>query len=162
MTTLQSTLSVLLFAGAIGGCGTNSMMAPREFLSATATGLEFSASISKAVIQKGDTATLRFVLRNNTNEAVVLRFSSGCQLLPFVRNSRRQVHPEGGYMCTAALTSLTVPAGEQVVRSIVLFAGQRQPDIHTRIPLEPGDYVAFAEIADGQGRTNSVSFKVTD
>jgi len=161
MKTIQ-TLSVLLLACLIGACGTNSMMAPREFLSATAAGLEFSASISKDVIPQGDTATFSFVLRNNTSEAVVLRFNSGCQLLPFVRDSRRQVHPDGGYVCTGALTSLTVPAGQQVERSIVLFAGQRQLAIQTSIPLEAGDYIAFAEIADGQGRTNSVSFKVSD
>lgn len=162
MTTIKRSLSAILFASVIGGCATDSFMAPREFLSASAAGLEFHASISKDVIPAGDTATFHFVLRNNTNASVVLRFSSGCQLLPFVRSSRRQVVPETGHICTQALTGLTVPAGGQVAYSMTFFAGPRIPDIHTRVPLEPGDYIAYAEIADNQGRSNSVSFKVTD
>jgi hypothetical protein len=136
--------------------------APRAFLDGPAEGLEFSASISKSVIPRGDTATLRYVLRNPQAQSVTLQFGSGCQLLLFVRRGRSVVYPYGPMICTAALTTLTLRPNEEVVRTSVFRAARFIQHNLTDIPLHAGEYVAYAEIANGSGRSNTVNFTVRD
>jgi hypothetical protein len=133
-------------------------------MAGVAEGLHFTATISKSVIERGDTATFHYMLFNPTRREVVLRFSSGCQMLPYVRGQRELVLPRGAWQCTMSVTTLRLAPGEVIERSQILFAGSHLLGNLTWIPIEPGDYVAYAELGFPGiaefGRSNSAPFRV--
>ena len=125
--------------------------------------LRLTGSISQAVLAPGQTASLTFRLENHGTEVVTLSFSTGCQILPFVRDRKAQqiVYPsDGAWFCTHAVTQLILAPGEAAVRatSIVAADTARSPVLG----LPPGDYDAYATITSStfQSRSESVLFSV--
>ena len=163
----MNTYRMLAVAGivvALSGCD-RALTAPRPFMGITAQGLQYTTSISKSVIERGDTATFHYTLRNVSGREVVLGFSSGCQLLPYIMREREMVLPRGGgWGCTMALTTLRLAPGQAIDRTQILFAGQVIPANLTWVPLEPGDYVGYAELGlpdlENFGRSTSANFRV--
>jgi hypothetical protein len=151
-------------AVACGLDGTFSPSAPRDvpepFMSGPAAGLQFSASMSKPVIRIGDTATIAFELRNVTSQSAILRFSSTCQILPYIRDSEAIPHPGGGWGCRAAITSLTLGPGEGHILHVIVHGGVTGGTTPRFVELNPSEYHAYAELGDGLGRSPSVSFRV--
>jgi hypothetical protein len=124
-------------------------------------GTEFTASISKSAIPLGDSATLRFVLRNTSTETLRMTFG-GCQVLYYVKdNDNNFVFPkDGAWACTGAISSIVLaPGGEHVVTVPVRSSAPDQP-IYPGIPVSLGKYSAYAELTNGRGRTNTVTFTV--
>lgn len=78
------------------------------------SGLELGIAVSPARIQVGDSARVTVTLTNRTDAPVTLHFGSGCQLHYEVTTlAGDPVPPQGGgYMCTAALTTLSLEPGE--------------------------------------------------
>jgi hypothetical protein len=108
----------------------------------------FTASIDRSVIPAGETAVVTFRLENRTSDALVLRFSSACQILPFIRESgtNRTVYPDSGWVCAQALSTLELAPGEVVSREVTVEAG-----VTTAagvVPLGPGSYIAVATLGE--------------
>jgi hypothetical protein len=155
-------LGAICLGVAVVGCNVDSLLVthvPPPFMDASAASLEFTASVSKAEISLGDTATVTFILRNPTTETVRLDFRSTCQILPYIRNEDALVYPNGGaWGCGAALTALTLGPGEERVRSVIVIGGA--PGGPGVVPLQTGAYRAYAELGDDRGRSPSVLFSV--
>ncbi len=152
---------LLLVAAVVGGCtDVFAPLAPGPFLTGDAVPLVFTAAVSKSHVLVGDTASLIFTLRNPTNQRVTLRFSSGCQITTRVRRGREEVWPEP-YSCTAALSSLTLDAGQQrIVRVPFTAITGEDLALYTGLALTPAAYVAYAELENGEGRSTSVDFRI--
>lgn len=96
-------------------------------------------------------------LANHNEHSVRLDFSSGCQLLPYVESAdAKTVYPHGGgWVCTAALTSLELAPGE-VREEEFRWTGQsrdydRQTFATTSSPLPAGSYRAFVVLSGSLG-----------
>jgi hypothetical protein len=137
--------------------------------SATSPGggdLTLEATISRSVIPVGQTDTLTLRLRNLSAYPVSYRFSSSCQLVPFIEHGPTQiVYPPGAaYVCAAVLTTLTIPPGgvHLVVQEIRGVVPQAPPQ--AGIALAPGTYSAVAVLQPnsqtGELRSAPVTFRV--
>lgn len=134
--------------------------APGPFLSGEAKPLVFTAAVSKSLVKVGDTASLIFTLRNPTTQRVVLTFPSGCQITGRVRRGRHEVWPQP-YACTAAITTLVLDPGQQVVRRLPFTAiSGEELAIYSGLALTPASYVAYAELENDEGRSTSVDFTI--
>ena len=108
--------------------------------------VRLTAHVNRSQITPGATATATFRLENGTGQTITLHFNSGCQILPFVARqpAGQVVHPTGGaWMCTAALTEVTLPPNGVAIREVTVVNGPSQGEI---VGLSPGDYVFFARI----------------
>jgi len=128
--------------------------------------LTLEATISSSVIPVGRTDTLRLRLRSLSASPVSYRFSSTCQLMPFVEQAPTQtVYPPGAaYVCAAVITTLTLPpGGEHLVLQEVSGVTPQAPH-QARIALLPGTYRAFAVLQPnsrtGELRSAPVTFRV--
>ena len=122
--------------------------------------VRIEASIGQSVLTRGDTTSLIFRLRNLGAVTVTLNFSSGCQLVPYVRDERSAaiVYPAGGgWVCTAVLSALTLAPGAEVVGSVPLYAGASAPFGSPATPLVAGSYSAFAEVVSAQQQVRSAT-----
>jgi hypothetical protein len=152
--------AAIVFAAAALACS-GDLTAPNANLEGDAEGLQFTASIPKSSFAAGETGTITYTLRNPTNETVELSFSSGCQIIPHVTRGEEPVYPEP-YACTAAITKITLPPGEQVVRTFTFTAITGEELALWNGPvLTPGSYVSWAELLDGRGNSSGVIFNVT-
>src|SRR5688500_15189070 len=90
-----------------------------------ADGLRLDGSISSAIVPVGQSQDLTFRLRNLTEEAIILHFSTGCQVLPYVETGTGEdVYPEGGgFICTLAGTTLRIEPGAHAVRTLKVYGG---------------------------------------
>src|SRR5437870_4017840 len=88
--------------------------APAPFLTGAAAPLVFTATVSKPIVQVGDTASLIFTLRNPSSDRVTLTFSSGCQVTGFVKRGREVVWPKS-QICPASITYIVLQPGQQKV-----------------------------------------------
>jgi hypothetical protein len=158
------TTALVWAALALSACGTdfgNGLVEPE------AAGLRLTAAISSPIVPLGTTALITYRLQNLTSAPVRLTFSSSCQVLPFIQEAGGEiVDPRSGsWGCFAVITSLALaPYGEHVVTREVR-GGAPQPAIHTSVPLDPGDYRAYAVLAstlDGHLslRSPDVAFQV--
>lgn len=112
---------------------------------AEAGGLRLEAAISSQTVRIGEEETLTFRLRNITQGTIKLDFSSGCQITPFIETAAgADAYPGGGYGCTLALTTLTIPPGGEELTSMRVYGGERQQAIYTGHPLPKGSYRAYA------------------
>jgi intracellular proteinase inhibitor BsuPI len=119
--------------------------------------------ISQSTIARGDTATITFRLENITTTTVVLNFTSGCNILPYIndRQSGQVVYPSGGgWGCTAALTSFELPAGGTKTVDVVVRATDTTSS--GSVALKPGRYDAYATLEDTNYglRSATISFTV--
>jgi len=152
---------VLLMAG----CGTDAT-SPRSIRQVTELGgLRLELDVERAAIPVGDSSTLTMRLRNLTAEPVRLTFGSSCQIMPYIENAAGAVqYPGGGaWGCAAVITSLDVPAGGTVTRTL-LVRGVAQSDGVRGSSLPPGRYRAYA-VLEGmsdlfQLRSPTIGFEV--
>ncbi|MET0399925.1 MAG: BsuPI-related putative proteinase inhibitor [Longimicrobiaceae bacterium] len=120
-------------------------------------GLVLSLTAAPAAIAPGDTARLVARLANHNEHSVRLDFSSGCQLLPYVESAGGEVvYPHGGgWVCTAALTSLELAPGEVREQELRWTGQSRDHDPQTFAPvysaLPPGSYRAYAVLSGSLG-----------
>jgi len=117
--------------------------------------LNVTASGNEVVGISPVTFTIR--LLNEGTEGVTLHFNSGCQISPFIRTSSGVVvlPSAGGWLCTGALTQLSLAAGESVVREYV-WTGST--DWRSEMPLRPlpkGRYFFSAEVPSAEGMLRS-------
>lgn len=109
-----------------------------------AGGLRLDGAISSATISLGETDTLTFRLKNLTQEAIKLDFSSGCQVTIFIETAGgKEVYPRG-YLCTQAATTRTLAPGEEHLRKMEVFGGRVMQMVHTGHPVPEGKYRAYA------------------
>jgi hypothetical protein len=109
--------------------------------------LRLDAQITQTRLAPDDTATVTFTLRNVSSETITLRFSSSCQILPYVTDRRTQqiVHPGGGgWVCATVVTGLTLAPGESSTQQIQLRAANAAT--YPFVALPPGAYETYAEI----------------
>jgi hypothetical protein len=142
--------------------GITDPVAQPAFLTGAAAGLEFTTTISNSVIALGDTAIITHRLHNPQTRAVTLSFKVGCSVLPYVSAGNKQVvYPAGGgWVCTPLATSLTIPAWGEVVLKVPVRGGAPKQPFYYYAALGPGRFIAYAELAEQQGRSNSVEFSV--
>ena len=124
--------------------------------------LQLIAQANRTQIAAGETAMVTFRLQNLTSESITLDFSSGCQVMPYVarRNSDEIVYPGGGgWVCTMALTKLTVPpSGEHVVEMAVAAGGESSSG---RVGLPRGEYSLFARVDSTRHKLESNRVNLT-
>jgi len=123
--------------------------------------LRLTATISQAVLQPGDIATLTFRLENTGTTAVTLQFPSACQVSPYIETAPGTVvYPGGGqWACAQVVTTLTLAPGGSKVEELQVRGGTSQMSSAPGLP--PGDYGAYARI-DGSATLQSgkVAFTV--
>lgn len=114
-------------------------------LGAELDGLRLELSMDRTTILVGDSGTITMRLHNSTAAPLRLHFGSTCQILPFVESEAGAIqYPGGGgWACGAMLTSLDVPAGGAVTRTI-LVRGVGSAPAHPGTSLPPGRYRSFA------------------
>lgn len=162
---MRRLLVIVSALGLSSGCNSSTAAGPREFLSVSVEGVSFTASISKSTIQLGDTATLRFILRNDGSDTLRMSFAMGCPTLPYIRHSLSSqiVYPRGGsWGCITVVSGVVLPPGTERVHDLAVHAGVQPPAGFTGAALSPGQYGAYAELTNGAGRTNTVEFTVQD
>ena len=122
--------------------------------------LEFKASVSKSVLHLGDTATLRFTLRNSTSEAVIISFTT-CAVQPHIRDSSREVYAHNSNCFEIAIFApQPLAPGEEFIRELVING---QTPTLVALPgfgLAPGHYTAYADLYQGPKRSSLVQFDV--
>ena len=109
--------------------------------------LRLDAQITQTRLAPDDTATVTFTLRNAGSQSITLRFSSTCQILPYVTDRRTQqiVHPGGGgWVCATMVTGLTLAPGESSTKQVQVRATNAAT--HPFVALPPGEYETYAEI----------------
>lgn len=128
-------------------------------------GLRLEVTISQSVIPVGDSATVTMQLHNDNATAMEIYFSTGCQILPYIETASGAMRfpSVGGWACTQALTSLTVPARGSVTRSYVV-RGATATDDRNGASLIPGQYRAYALLdairSQQQLRSPTISFEI--
>ena len=122
-------------------------------------GADFTATVSKALVLVGDTATLRFTLTNTSPNSLRWDFGDGCQIIPYVVNEGGAIvyPPSGFWGCLTVITHLELAPGEQEVLEVLVRGGAPAPAIYPGVPLAPGRYAAYAELK-GVGRSSPVTF----
>ena len=132
------------------------------YLAGQAVGLEITTSVTPTTINIGGQGTMTIKLHNPKTTTVRITFTSGCQVLPYISAGQNQlVYPSGGgWGCPAVMTTLTLAPGTDYIRTTTILGGAPAVGTFQGAALSSGRYVAFAEIADGMGRSNSVKFDV--
>ena len=104
--------------------------------------LEKSSSITKSVLHVGDTATIRFALRNRTRDTV--KFPLGMCGPPWIKNGvGERVYPAIPPLCFAMLVYYPLAPGAEYVQTLQIQGGQVAPQLLTGVPLNVGRYEAF-------------------
>ena len=114
--------------------------------------IRLTASAAPREFVAGTPVTLRIALTNEGTRPVTLHFNSGCQILPYIRDARGvHVIPEGGgWMCTTALTELTLAPGRPEIREYKWTGSTAfQSEMPLR-PMPPGRYYFTAEVEAGE------------
>jgi hypothetical protein len=116
----------------------------------TRQNLSLTGQISQNIVPPAGTATLTFRLENVSDESVTLRFTTGCQILPFIATRERNfiVYPSGGeWGCTTVISELILRPGGSTTQEVVVFAATplSLPPPGT-VPLATGEYSAYARI----------------
>lgn len=108
--------------------------------------VRLTAHVNRIQIARGATAVATFRVENGTGGTVTLHFSSGCQVMPFIvtRPGNQFVYPStGGWVCTQALTELTLPPNGVSVTEVTVINGATTPDA---VGLAPGTYEFYARL----------------
>ena len=116
--------------------------------------IRLTATADRREVVAGTPVTLRIVLTNEGTRAVTLHFNSGCQILPYIRDTRGiNVVPDGGgWICTAALSELTLAPGQAETREYKWTGSTAfQSEMPVR-PLPPGRYYFAAEVESREGK----------
>jgi hypothetical protein len=115
----------------------------------SALGLTLTLSVTHSAIRGGEPDTITVALANTTNQVVSLHFSSGCQLLPYITNSRGSiVLPAGGaWGCTANISQLDLAAGERRTWTFVWTGSTAFASEMPLLPLPAGPYSIYATLS---------------
>lgn len=143
----------------LGGCSAS----PTEPTSASGP-LRLEAAIAQPALAVGDTTAFVVRLINTGAQPVTLTFGSGCQVLPYIRaaDSDRMIYPTGGgWVCTTALSALTIPGRGEHVARFLLRGGSPQLAVYTGVPLGAGRYLATAEVHSAEYQLRSDPVAVT-
>jgi hypothetical protein len=153
--------SCFLLAVSCGEASTEPSI-PEAYLAGGATGLLFTVDLSQTTIAIGQQSTMTIHLKNPKPTSVRINFTSGCQVLPYISAGKGSlVYPSGGgWGCPAVLSSLQIAANSEFTRTVTILGGAPSQGYFAGAALSPGIYIAYAEIADNQGRSNSVRFEV--
>ena len=85
--------------------------------------LAIAVSVTPSAITPGQSARVDAMLTNRRGSPLTLHLASGCQLLYEVLDDAGRPAPEnGGFACTAALTTVTLAPHETVQRSFAWTA----------------------------------------
>lgn len=133
-------------------------VSPREI---GADGLTLHVQWLRGKIRVGEVDTLAMTLTNDTDVDLALDFPTGCQILPYVEDDRSVlVHPEGGWACRTALSSLTVPARGSVSHVFSVRGGVPMQGIHPHAPLDVGTWIGYARLSESSLRSNNATLTV--
>jgi hypothetical protein len=164
MNSMSLRMTVTAVAGALlASChSTTEPKLPDAFLTGSATGLLFTVDVVPTTIRIGQSATMTIHLKNPKTALVRLNFNTGCQVLPYISAGQESLvyPPGGGWACTAATSVLQIPAGGEYTRGVTILGGAPTQPPFAGAALSAGTYVAYAELADGLGRSSSVKFSV--
>ena len=158
---LAASCSLLALLGSCGQASTEPSV-PEAYLAGGAVGLQFTVDLNVTRIAIGQQATMTIHLKNPKSTSVRLNFTTGCQVLPYISAGKASlVYPSGGgWGCPTVLSSLQIAAGSEYTRTVAILGGAPSQSYFTGAALSPGIYIAYAEIGDSQGRSNSVRFEV--
>ena len=137
---------------ALASCGgreaTAPALAPNRDSERAPGPIALSVAVTAREVRPGVPVTIRVSATNTSGAPLTLHFSSGCQILPYVRNAAGQVVlPEGGqWGCTQALTELHFRPGETKEQTY-RWAGSTSfvSEMPQRL-LPPGEYEVFAAL----------------
>ncbi len=143
---LFSRCAFLLLLSVTTGCQNPTSPASSTIIDGNRVRLTTSASARE--VAAGTPVVLRITLTNEGAEAVTLHFRAGCQILPYLRRSRGEfaIPSGGGYICTAALTQLSLAPGESRVREHVWTGSTAFQSEMPLVPLARGRYYFTAEV----------------
>jgi hypothetical protein len=115
----------------------------------SAAGLTLTLSVTHSAIQGGEGDTITAALANATSQVVLLHFSNGCQLLPYITNARGSiVLPAGGaWGCTANLSQLELAASERRTWTFVWTGSTEFASEMPLLPLPAGAYSIYATLS---------------
>lgn len=162
----STTVIALTVASALTACGEETLVDTSFREVDEIDGLTLEVAVANPIVAIGDSVTAMMTLRNATGTAKHLQFGSGCQIMPFIETAAGELrHPgSGAWACTAALTSLEVPAHGAVVRSITLRGASSPTAMSPYFSLPAGSYRFYAKVdpfsRDGQLRSADVAFEV--
>ena len=131
-------------------CGQAAILGPESLGRGSAMGIVLSVAVPRQALVPGDTARIQTSVRNTNSFPVTLNFAAGCQVLYYVEDAGGQVvAPDGGgWMCAAAVTSLTLGPGAVETRTFE-WTMERTIRNGTRAhaePLPPGRYQVYATL----------------
>jgi hypothetical protein len=107
--------------------------------------LEKSSSITKSVLHVGDTASIRFALRNRTRDTVAFPLG-GCGP-PWIRNGAgERVYPATLPLCALSAEYYRLAPGAEYAQTLQILGGQADPQVLPGVPLNIGKYEAAASL----------------
>jgi len=109
--------SAFWLVSVLGGCGDSfdpaTLDPPLRTAPAELSGVALTVGVDSARVAITDTVSLS--ISNTADTAVTLNGSTTCRALPELRNvSGAEVVPLDGWVCTADITSMTIPPGETI------------------------------------------------
>jgi hypothetical protein len=123
--------------------------------------VRLTATASARELVAGTPVTLRVTLTNEGTKSVTLHFNSGCQILPYIRDERGvNVIPEGGWMCTAALSELTLAPGQAEIQEYIWTGSTAFRSEMPLRPLPPGQYYFAAEVDSREGKLQTAPIEL--
>jgi hypothetical protein len=109
-------------------------------------GIHFALELEKQQVSRQEILRGQFIVTNRTEETITFQFNSGCQTGHRLEKGGKAVLTRPNF-CTAALSSMTVPAGETVVREMRIDF-DLGPESNQR-KIDPGAYVLKAYLLHG-------------
>ena len=110
--------------------------------------VRLSVTPSASEVARGAPMTFHVSLENQGSTPVVLHFRDSCQINPYIQDRLgKTVLPENGWwICTGALTTLTVAPSSEVVRDFVWTGSTEFRSELLLRSLPPGKYFFSAEV----------------
>jgi hypothetical protein len=112
-------LAMLSLVALVTACSREHDLAtdPAARLDGVNDSLALTATVSPTEITPGDTAWVTVRLANRLGREVTLHFAYGCQILYYAEDAQgRDAMDHGGFLCTAAVSRMTLAAGERKER----------------------------------------------
>ncbi len=149
-------VAIVALACDLTACGSATISGPSQ-----QGPLRLTTRSSRTTISPGQTATVTYQLENLSTLTITLHFADGCQILPYIAKASGEiVYPGGGgWGCTLALSSLTLPAGGSKTLDVTVGAASEGP--YPYVSLSPGSYSAYATVRSGELSLTSASVLFT-
>lgn len=155
---LRRVVWVVMLCAALGACKLKDETGPSD-----QGPLRLVAIASQTTVPRGDTTIVTFHLQNVTEGDIRFTFSSSCQILPYITETRSGlvVYPSGGsWACATVITELLLRAGGSVQQEVTVRAADGT--VAPGVALPPGEYQAYARLDDLAFRLRSepISFTI--